>query len=161
MKKLKDPEQSLQQLLSVLEYFGENLGPVLFQLPPRWACNIERFQYFLNHLPGGYRYAFEFRDTSWMNEEVLLLLAGANAAFCIYELSGYQSPQEITADFVYVRLHGPGKAYQGDYSDKVLQGWATRINSWLATGKDAYCYFDNDQNPYAVHNALRLREMLA
>ncbi len=71
-----------------------------------------RFGDFLNALPKGYRYTFEFREHSWYNEEIYELLRSHNCAFCIYELEHHLSPMEVTADFVYIRLHGPGNKYQ-------------------------------------------------
>ena len=69
-------------------------------------------------------------------------------------------PKEVTADFVYVRLHGPDGPYRGDYGTQTLTGWAGAFSAWLAQGLDCYCYFDNDEAGYAVGNALSLREML-
>jgi uncharacterized protein YecE (DUF72 family) len=60
---------------------------------------------------------------------------------------------------VYVRLHGPGRKYQGDYSRAALQSWADRIDRWQATLKAVYVYFDNDQAGFAVKNAVELKSM--
>ncbi len=106
-KKLKDPENALDNILARAEHLGKKLGPVLFQLPPRWKINVARLEALLEVLPREHRYAFEFRETSWMTAEVYRLLRRFNAAFCIYELAGYHSPCQVTADFAYVRLHGP------------------------------------------------------
>lgn len=70
------------------------------------------------------------------------------------------SPVVTTADFVYIRLHGPEEKYSGDYSPKQLNEWAESCKNWLAEGKDVYVYFDNDQNAYAPFNALSLKETL-
>ena len=96
-----------------------------------------------------------------MTSEVCGILREFNAAFCIYELAGYHSPLCTTADFTYVRLHGPetGK-YQGSYSEERLSQWARQIESWAKELKAIYVYFDNDQAGYAAANALRLREMV-
>jgi uncharacterized protein YecE (DUF72 family) len=160
MKKLKDPDESLERLFNRITTLKSKLGPVLFQLPPRWKSNPERLETFLQHLPKRRRYAMEFRDESWWNEEVLGLLADRNIAFCIFELDGRESPREITADFVYIRLHGPEGAYEGQYSKQTLSGWAGAIAAWKEKGLDIYCYFDNDQNGYAAINAVELREMV-
>jgi uncharacterized protein YecE (DUF72 family) len=143
-----------------MEILGEHLGPILFQLPPRWRFNAERLDGFLGALSGDFRYAFELRDRSWLNDQVLELLARANAAFCIYELDGFRSPKSVTADFVYVRLHGPDGPYRGDYDTGVLSAWADTISGWRSSGLDVYCYFDNDEAGYAAKNALSLRAML-
>jgi uncharacterized protein YecE (DUF72 family) len=151
---------SLPNLLDRIKILGEKLGPLLFQIPPGWKANPERLRSFLEALPKGYRYAFEFRDPSWFNEDITALLERRNAAFCIYEIEGRQSPQMVTADFVYVRLHGPDGAYQGSYSPEALRRWAGYILDRRRQGKDLYFYFDNDQAGNAALNALELEAML-
>jgi uncharacterized protein YecE (DUF72 family) len=160
MKKLKDPRQGLTRFLERIALLEDRLGPVLFQLPPRWHFNGERLEQFLGALGGDFRFVFELRDRSWLNGRTLELLASSNAAFCIYELDGFLTPKEITADFVYVRLHGPNGPYRGDYDQQTLSGWAGAFSAWSARGLDVYCYFDNDEAGYAVANALALRQML-
>ncbi len=161
MKKLKDPEESLAKFMERITELGEKLGPILFQLPPRWSFNAERLRAFLAALPEKFRYALEFRDPRWINDETFQALADRGAAFCIYDIAGYLSPKEVTADFVYLRLHGPDGAYAGSYDRQTLAGWAGAISGWTGQGKDVFCYFDNDQAGYAAQNALELQEMLA
>jgi len=160
-KKFKDPENAIDNLLPRAAHLGPKLGPVLFQLPPHWRVNPERLQNLLQILPRDVRYAFEFRELSWMNPQVDSILKKFNAAFCIYELAGYHSPLNITADFAYVRLHGPeiGKC-QGSYSEERLRAWARQIETWAAKLKAVYVYFDNDQAGYAAANALTLKSMV-
>ncbi|MEW6443276.1 MAG: DUF72 domain-containing protein [bacterium] len=160
MKKLKDPEEPVARLTERAAVLEKKLGPILFQLPPRWRCDLERLRSFLEVLPEGLRYAFEFRDPSWFDPRVYDLLRKRNGAFCIYELAGKRSPEVITSDFVYLRLHGPDGAYQGRYGTQGLSGLAKTVAAWAAEGKEIYCYFDNDQAGYAVQDALCLREML-
>ena len=160
MKKLKDADRHLPVFLDRMASLGKKLGPVLFQLPPRWHYNHERLQAFLDALPQGHRHALEFRDPSWINPQSQALLTRHNVAFCIYHLAGYQSPLTVTADFVYIRLHGPDGAYAGSYSRQRLKTWAGRIRQWRDEGRDVYCYFDNDESGYAVANALQLRKMI-
>ncbi len=160
MKKLKDSEQSMSTFLQRISVLGDRLGPVLLQLPPRWHFNAQRLASFINSLSSDFRYAFEFRDQSWLNEQTYALLSQHGVAFCIYELDGFLSPKEITTDFVYVRLHGPGEAYQGSYNTRTLSGWAGAFSTWLAQGRSIYCYFDNDQAGYAAQNALDLNSTL-
>jgi uncharacterized protein YecE (DUF72 family) len=159
-KKLKDPENALDHLLPRAAHLGSKLGPVLFQLPPQWRVNTERLVNLLEILPQDVRYTFEFCELSWVSSEVESILRKFNAAFCIYELAGYHSPFNITADFAYVRLHGPdpGK-YQGSYSQERLSG-ARRIETWAAQLKAIYIYFDNDQYGYAPANAMTLKNMV-
>lgn len=160
MKKLKDPKEPLDRLLGCVENLGEKLGPLLFQLPPRWRANPDRLASFLEQLPDRHRYAFEFRDSSWHDERILRLLSERGAAFCIFDLAGKRSPVEVTAGFVYLRLHGPGEAYQGSYDGRTLSGWARRMLAWSEAGKDVHCYFDNDEKAYAPRDASRLKEMV-
>jgi uncharacterized protein YecE (DUF72 family) len=159
-KKLKDPEPALERFLPRAEALGAKLGPVLFQLPPQWQINLERLESFLKALPRGHRYTFEFREPSWNEPEVYELLRRYNAAFCIYELAGYLSPIEITADWTYVRLHGPGGKYQGSYEQRTLRKWAERIGEWSERLRAVYVYFDNDQAGYAPVNALELKRLV-
>jgi uncharacterized protein YecE (DUF72 family) len=159
-KKLKGPENALQNFLPRAEELGPKLGPVLFQLPPRWRVNADRLDEFLSTLPKTHRYAFEFREPSWLNARIYRLLQRHNAALCIYELAGFMPPVEITADWTYIRLHGPGGKYQGSYSREMLSQWAHRIHAWRRTLKAVYVYFDNDQAAYAVHNALELKRLV-
>lgn len=160
MKKLKDPEKAVGKFLERVEELGEKLGPILFQLPPRWKLNPERLKSFLEALPKKFRYAFEFRDPSWFGDKTYRILKEQGAAFCIYELAGTLSPKPLTADFVYVRLHGPQGPYQGQYGLQVLAGWAGAFSSWIKEKREIFCYFDNDEAGYAVQDALRLREMI-
>jgi uncharacterized protein YecE (DUF72 family) len=159
-KKLKDPEEPIERLLGHVEPLKEKLGPVLFQLPPRWRVNPGRLERLLEELPGNHRYAFEFRDPSWHDDRILQLLSSRNAAFCIFDLAGTRSPVELTAGFVYIRLHGPGGPYQGSYHSRTLSAWARRMVEWRDAGKDVYCYFDNDEKAYAPRDAARLKAMI-
>lgn len=161
MKKLKDAEGALREFFSAAEGLGRKLGPVLFQLPPGWKADPERLGRFLDALPAGRRCAFEFRDPAWHVPEVYDLLRRRNAAFCAYELAGFRSPLEVTADFAYVRLHGPGRAaYQGRYGPRALDAWAGRLREWSRSLKAVYLYFDNDAKAHAAENAAGLRVRL-
>jgi uncharacterized protein YecE (DUF72 family) len=160
MKKLKDPEVGLERFLGAVEILKSKLGPILFQLPPNWTIDMDRLTNFLRCLPTYHRYAFEFRNDSWNEPEVYDLLRRFNAAWCAFHLAGVESPIEITADFTYVRLHGPGGKYQGSYSDEALAQWARRIEQWATQLKAIYVYFDNDDSGYAAKDALRLKQLL-
>ena len=161
MIKLKDPDRGISNFMPRAELLGRKLGPVLWQLPPGWKVNVERLEEFLSRLPKKIRYAFELRNPTWMTDEVYEVLRKYNAAFCIYELAGYVSPIEITADWTYIRLHGPTPfKYQGSYTDRQLTAWAKRIEEWKSKLAAAYVYFDNDDSAYAVDNAMRLKELV-
>jgi len=160
-RKLNDPKETLEKFMKVVEKLEKRLGPILFQLPPSWRLNLERLENFLSGLPTDRPYAFEFRNPTWNVPEVYDVLRRHNAAYCIYELAGFQSPIQTTADFAYVRLHGPGaNKYQGDYSQKTLEDWAKRIASWTKELEHIFVYFDNDQMGIAAKNALELKAII-
>lgn len=159
--KLLRPKEPLARLFNSILALKEKLGPILFQLPPKWKVNVERLKEFLEALPAAHDYVFEFRNETWYTEEVYKLLQHHNCAFCIYELGGHISPIKITANFVYVRLHGPSEnKYQGSYSKSDLKKWAKRCIEWQNPKKRVYVYFDNDQEGYAAHNAVTLKNMI-
>lgn len=159
-KKLKDCKEPLKYFITRVSSFGKKLGPILFQLPPKWNVNAERLKSFVKMLPKKHKFAFEFRNPSWYNEDIYSILRLHNCAFCIYHLMYHLSPLIITADFVYIRLHGPQEKYAGRYSIESLQRWAANIKNWLNDGKDVYVYFDNDQSGYAPLNANELSELM-
>jgi len=161
MKKLLVDAEPIHKLLSHASNLKSKTGPILWQLPPRWKINPERLQLFLQLLPKKFRYAFEFRDPSWWDPVIYDLLQQYNCAFCIYELSGQLSPMEVTADWVYIRLHGPDGKYQGKYSTPALRKWAHRCQDWNKEQKEVYIYFDNDQQGFAAENARKLQQMVS
>jgi len=160
MKKLKDPKESIGRFFVTAKVLQEKLGPILFQLPPHWKINARRLEEFLKALPKDFSYTFEFRDESWFDERIYHLLTANNAAFCLYNLAGNWSPEIITADFVYIRLHGPGDSYKGRYPRTRLRSWANKCLHWAKSGKDVYCYFDNDEQGFAPINALALNNLI-
>ena len=162
MKKLKDPVASSEKFFANVLRLEPKLGPVLFQLPPHWGLNLERLTEFLESLPKENRYVFEFRDESWLVSEAYEALRAHNAAFCIHDLANMRTPLEVTADFTYIRFHGPGNAkYSGSYSTAALRGWASRINEWRRNKIDVYAYFNNDIGGHAITNALELKALTA
>jgi len=139
----------------------KSLGQFSFSFPPKGQVNLERLENLLAILPRDVRYAFEFRELSWVSDEVLQVLQRFHAAFCIHELAGYHSTLHLTADFTYVRLHGPAAGkYQGSYSDERLQNWAGQVKVWSRELKAIYIYLDDDQAGYAAGNALALKSMI-
>lgn len=161
MKNLLEPEEPVNTLMERIEILDQKLGPILFQLPPHWNVNAERLANFLKVLPQDLRYVFEFRDESWYVDEVYRLLEEAGAAFCIHDHHDAPSPEEVTADFVYLRFHGPRGDYGGKYREEDLRGWAEKIAAWHEADRDVYAYFNNDMRGYAVENARELRGYVA
>jgi len=160
-KKLKDCAEPLMRFLDRAALFGDLLGPILFQLPPHWRVNADRLAGFLDLLPADFSYTMEFRDPSWHTESIFDLLTEHGVCFCLFEISGLDTPEVLTSDFVYVRLHGPGaEAYRGAYGEQALAGWAGRIRRWLRQGRGVWLFFDNDEAGYAARDARCLLGLL-
>ena len=153
-------EQPLAAFLEIAGGFGQKLGPILFQLPPGLHCDLSRLREFISLLPAGLRCAFEFRHKSWYQDGVFTLLSQHHLALCIHDLHGSEAPLEVTAPFVYLRLHGPQRAYTGSYGPEALESWAKIIGGWTAAGRDVYVYFNNDIGGYAVQNARELTALV-
>jgi uncharacterized protein YecE (DUF72 family) len=157
---LPNSANSIELLESRLSLLGHKAGPVLFQLPPNFQADVERLASFLKLLPAKRRYSFEFRHPSWYSAPVMRLLAKENVAICISDHYDAPAPWKRTADFVYIRGHGPSGRYKGHYSSAALEIWAKRIRSWKARGYDVFAFFDNDQKSAAPIDALKLRQLL-
>lgn len=161
-KRLYSPEEWLGRIHQGFIRLKEKLGVFLVQLSPRFEYDYARLHYFLEQLPGGIRVAIEFRHPSWHQEAVFELLERYGAAYCI--MSGAYLPciLRVTAQFAYVRLHGPDHhhLYAGSYSDENLYWWADRIREWTYMGRDVFAYFNNDGFGNAVRNADRLKSIL-
>jgi uncharacterized protein YecE (DUF72 family) len=160
MKKLTDPEPYLARLFERARLLGDKLGPVLYQLPPRWGFNPERFEPFLQALPTDVPQAVEVRDTSWLNDRLFSLLERFKIAYCIASLPDYESPIVATAPFVYIRFHGSRRMYDYRYTHDELSQWRDTIDRFTSEGHTVYAYFNNDPNAWAVQNALDLTKML-
>lgn len=157
-KRLKDCSLSLDFFYKSIQKLQPKAGPILFQLPPAFQINQERLKTFIDLLKADYRYTFEFRHKTWFTDEIYSLLSKHNIALCITDLNGKLSPEVVTADFIYLRLHGPHRAYQGSYGPTGLKAWKKKIANWLDLGKEVYCFFDNDEKGYAIEDAKFLLE---
>ncbi|PYV56245.1 MAG: DUF72 domain-containing protein [Acidobacteria bacterium] len=161
IKRLRDPEEPIDRLFSRAIALGRHFGPVLFQLPPNWKLDEGRLREFLEKSPRDHQCAFEFRDLSWFSRRTYELLREHNAALCVHDLRGQSWPIEVTANFIYLRLHGPTGAYHGKYPRDTLARWAEWIAERAQRARDIYVYFNNDQGGHAITNARELRTMLA
>ena len=108
-------------------------------------------------MPSGQRAAVEFRHPSWDVEETFSVLERHGAAYCVTSGANLPCVLRATADFVFVRLHGPDHQhlYAGSYSEDDLRWWADRIGEWRSQGRDVFAYFNNDGHGHAVRNALQ------
>lgn len=136
------------------------LDVVLWQLPPGLRVNLGRLNEFLEILPKNWRYAFEFRDKSWLDEGVFNLLKRYKVAIVFQDFPDWPITEISTADFVYLRFHGRTQLYTSCYTEKELTGWVRKIKVWLKKGRDCYAFFNNDALGYAVENALELKKLI-
>lgn len=162
LKRLKDPQASLDLFLERARLAGQSLGPILYQLPPHWKVDPRRLEEFLQALPGDLVHVFEFRDESWHRPEIRELLSRYQVTFCIHDHNPTAAPDWITSGTVYLRFHGSAETpYSGSYSDSQLRRQAERIAGWQREGKTVYAYFNNDIGGHAVRNALTLKALLS
>lgn len=168
MKRLRDPHEPLDRLLSHARPLGAALGPILYQLPPRWMPDRDRLERFLaalpSRLPGSrrpLRHVIEMRDPRGYAPWVLDCLRDRRVTLCVHDMAGSEAARVSVGPIVYVRLHGYGARYAGSYPQATLRAWARWIASQSAAGKDAYVYFNNDLHGHAVRDADRLTAMLS
>lgn len=164
IKRLLDCSEPLNRLLEQLKGLGNNLGPILFQLPPRWRADekrLDRFLYELRTLNSKLMVVFEFRDESWFKKSVLEFLKKYNVGLVINDSPHFPKVEEITTDFTYIRFHGPSALYSSEYSEKELEIWAKKIKSWEKKRISVFAYFNNDVGGYAIKNARSLTKLVA
>jgi uncharacterized protein YecE (DUF72 family) len=142
-------------------------APLLIQLPPTQGKNTEKLRAFFSDLraaaPSRWRYAVEFRNNSWLSDDVYKLLDDEGAALCLHDMHGAGATnQPNQALFIYMRRHGSGEGkYAGSYSPEQIRADAENIRSWMATRKDAFVYYNNDIGGHALENAGQLKQELA
>ena len=206
-KKLKDVEQPLANFFaSGVLALGDKLGPIVWQLPERARFDAARVERFFSLLPRDteaaaaiaethdarvegrswtttdanrpLRHALEPRSVEFVNDECIDLLRHHNVALVVADSGRWPLFEEVTADFVYLRLHGSPFTYASQYSDAALDRWADRIRRWRSgseprdarrvtdrplpsrRARDVYVYFDNDGHAHAPHDARALAARL-
>jgi uncharacterized protein YecE (DUF72 family) len=160
MKKLKDPEEPVFRTFENVRPLGPRLGPVLYQLPPRWPVNLERLEHFLRTLPKGKLHTVEFREPSWYTDAVFDLLRRYRVALCLHDMHGSATGRLIVGPFIYVRFHFGSQKYGGRYDDSRLENWAEWLAERARDGLAVYGYFNNDVGGHAPRDAVRLREAI-
>jgi uncharacterized protein YecE (DUF72 family) len=160
-KKLKDCGEPLQRMMPPFRHLGETLGPILYQLPPRFALNLERLESFLQLVPKDVLNVFEFRDKSWYTDEVFALLERHGAGFCAHDMPGLESPRMAVGPAAYLRFHGGQGKYWGRYPEQALLGAADWISGEARRGRAVWVYFNNDIDVAAIEDALTLKAMVA
>jgi uncharacterized protein YecE (DUF72 family) len=158
-KKLKEPGDPLRRFFARARHLGPSLGPVLYQLPPRWSVNLDRLNAFLAALPKRRRHVVEFRDPSWYVDDVFGSLKRRGVALCLHDMEGSATDRIVTGSFAYLRFHGPAK-YRGTYTDERLGDWADWCAAQIRQDISVYAYFNNDAGGHAPRDAVRLRRMI-
>jgi len=205
-KKLRDVETALANFFASGPLaLGDKLGPIVWQLPERLAFDPERLAAFFALLPrtthdaaklaerhddrvkrGAYldpgpkrrlRHAIEPRHASFLVPAFAALARAHRVAIAIADSASWPCIEEVTTDFLYLRLHGGVQTYASAYGPEALAGWAHKLRSWLAgetpegarriadgrppKPRDAYVYFDNDMSAHAPRDACTLMSMLS
>jgi uncharacterized protein YecE (DUF72 family) len=158
-KKLQDPNEPLERFYSRACHLGETLGPVVFQLPPRWRVNVPRLTTFLAALPTSGRHVVEFRDPSWYVDDVFAALERYGVALCLHDMEGASTGERRVGPFIYVRFHGPLR-YSGSYRDTDLERWGDWFGQMLGKRVPVYAYFNNDIGGHAPRDADRLKRIM-
>jgi uncharacterized protein YecE (DUF72 family) len=120
---------------------SRRLGPVLFQLAPNLKADLPLLTAFVEKLPRDIRCAFEFRNKSWLIDEVYRLFEKHGIGLCLAESDKFEVPEVVTAGFVYVRLR------KEDYSTEERAEVAERVRGMLAGGRDVYVFFKHEDTP--------------
>jgi len=208
MKRLKDPDPALARFFaSGPLQLGEKLGPIVWQLPPAFKFDASRLEAFFATLPRdthaalalaarapavrgqrfrtprqvplrALRHALEIRHDSFRTPEFVRLLRAHDIALCCADTVEWPRLMDVTADFIYCRLHGSKVLYASGYGEKALRTWARRVVAWARGGepddaeratdqpaprrrtRDVYVYFDNDAKVRAPVDARRLAELV-
>lgn len=158
VKKFRNAKTVIQNFYKLGDGLREKMGCFLFQLPAIIEFSTEKLDEIIFQLDLERKNVVEFRHASWFNEEVYDKFRENNVIFC--SVSAPNLPEDLvrTSDDIYMRFHGKGKLYTGNYSEKELDGWAEKIRN--AKARNIWAYFNNDTNAYAVKNCLYLKKVL-
>jgi uncharacterized protein YecE (DUF72 family) len=166
LKKLHDVGEPVEQFFEAASGLRNKLSCVLWQFPASFKIvpqkreeYLKRLEDFFKLLPSNIRHALEFRDISWFEDDVAEIMKKYNAAYVFADTPKFPCKEIITSDFIYIRFHGPSALYASSYSDKELQAWAAKINTWKQS-YDCYAYFNNDMSGYAIENARTLQDFI-
>jgi uncharacterized protein YecE (DUF72 family) len=159
IRRLRDLGPGLERFYACIEPLvgTPKLGPVLWQLPENFHRDDERLANALERLPRAL-HCFEFRHASWFADDVYRLLREHGVALVIGDAPKrpFQT-HERTTKWTFVRFHHGHRGRRGNYSETELREWARRVRRW---DTDAWIYFNNDWEAFAVRNAARLEQLL-
>jgi uncharacterized protein YecE (DUF72 family) len=208
IRRLRDIDAPLANMLaSGVFNLGEKLGPLLWQFPPNFQFEPDKMAHFLSLLPHDtdaglelarqyeprmegrtalqvdrkrkLRHAVEIRHQSFVDAAFIAMLRKYKVALVVADTAGkWPYCEDVTADFMYLRLHGDKQLYASGYTEQALDRWAARIRAWAdggqpadahlvsskappkRAGRDVFCYFDNDIKVRAPFDARRLIDKL-
>ena len=208
IRKLENVEGALANFLAQgMLCLGRKLGPILWQLPPQMSFSAERIEAFLKLLPHThrqaaayakqrdewmsgrcwleveedlpFRHAMECRHKSFATPEYIDLLRRYGVALVVADSVKWPVMMDLTADFVYCRLHGSEKTYPDGYTDEAIDTWAQRMIAWSRgeevtdrkrihpdpgpkqSARDVFVYFDDDNKVRAPHDAQSMRKRIS
>jgi uncharacterized protein YecE (DUF72 family) len=138
--RLRDCAERLHFFLETAATLGPKLGALLFQLPPNFKIDLAVFDAFLEAFPPNVVAAFEFRNRSWLDEEVYARLKARNLALCVADSEKLTTPVRITADYGYFRLRDEG------YQPEDIKRWAHTVRDQTLGCKDVYVYFKHEES---------------
>jgi uncharacterized protein YecE (DUF72 family) len=153
-KRLREPEEAVERLLTHAQQLGPRLGPVLLQLPPDMRSAPDRLDVVLRAFARRVRIAVEPRHASWFNDEVHDVLHVHDAALCLADAGSRPvTPLWRTSDWAYLRFHAGAASPTPCYGRQALASWVQRIRALWGDGVDGYVYFNNDGRGCAVRDA--------
>jgi len=160
IKRLKDPKEPVERLMSAASGLGDKLGPILLQLPPTLRADTALLDKCLACFPNSVRIAVEARHSSWWANEIRAVLERRGAALCWADRLGRPiTPLWRTADWGYLRFHEGAAQPWPSYGETALRSWVSRLDEAYGRDGDAYVYFNNDLGAAAVRDALRFRQL--
>jgi uncharacterized protein YecE (DUF72 family) len=152
--RLRDCQELMEVFCSRAQALGPKLGVLLFQLPPWFKKDLDVLDAFLELVPSGMRAAFEFRNASWLVDDVYLRLKARNLAVCIADTADETTPLVATADYGYFRLRDEG------YRESDIGEWAETITRQTRDGQDAFVYFKHEQEGKGAEFAQLMMKMI-
>ncbi|GHH92220.1 DUF72 domain-containing protein [Streptomyces capillispiralis] len=160
IKRLRDPEEPVERLMTHAAGLGDRLGPVLLQLPPTLRADPELLDACLRRFPASARVAVEPRHASWWTPQVRSVLEARGAALCWADVLGRPAtPLWRTADWGYVRFHQGRAQPWPHYGRRSLRTWVDRVATTWPAGEDVHAYFNNDPDAAAVTDAIRFAHL--
>lgn len=161
--RLKAPEEPLNEFNQAIEPIKQKTSVYLLQMPPSYIPDVDQinafFDVWFSVFPNS-RLALELRNKKAFNDDVFSLLKERGVCLVLEDYKGCEIDDVNTANWVYIRRHGPSGRYRGKYDQAQLRKDAKKIKNWLRKGMDVYVFFNNDFGGYAPENAMQLTSLI-